>query len=49
MFRLKKKKKIENFLDYSARDQKKVVEEAARGANELQLALVREYNKLASK
>lgn len=41
----KNKKKAKNFLDYSAREQKKLVASAVRGANEMQLALVRDYEK----
>ena len=39
----KKSQKIDNFLDYPASKQKQVVERAILGANDMQLALVKEY------
>lgn len=40
-----KKKEVENFLDYPAGVQKKLVGQAVRGANEMQLAMVKDYER----
>lgn len=40
-----KKKEVENFLDYPAGVQKRLVGQAVRGANEMQLAMVKDYER----
>jgi len=41
----KKASKNKSFFDYSAREKKKIVQEAARESNRLQLELVKKYKK----
>lgn len=43
IFSKNKKKKVKNFFDYPVGVQKKLVRNAVRGANEMQLALVKDY------
>ena len=40
-----KKKKGENFFDLSAEDKKRIINAAVSGSNELQVELVKAYNR----
>jgi hypothetical protein len=49
ILKIGRKKKDKNFFEYPAKVQKSIIKNAIRGANEMQLALVREYERKRNK
>lgn len=47
IFKKENKTETKNFFDYSSKEKKQIIKAAAKGANNLQKDLIREYNLLS--